>query len=86
MINDSVGIDVDGSGCTAIDTHSVECGAFSDYDLVVLTFGDGDDTFSAFGRLPIEVTASGGGGADELVAGEVEVVAHAVWASTSSAK
>ena len=52
VISDSVGIAVNGSGCTAIDAYTANCGPVADFDVVAFTFGVGNDQLSVYPDFP----------------------------------
>lgn len=73
VIEDDVGMTVGASGCTPIDPLRVDCGTAAEFGEVVFTFGDGSDRLNdsdtTVPRLPIAMSADGGGGSDGLIGG-----------------
>ena len=70
VIDDSRAIPVGGSGCTAIDAQTVDCGPAADFERVVFAFGGGDDRLVLYGAFQIDVIADGGAGNDFLDGGQ----------------
>src|SRR5215217_3116795 len=70
VIYDSgIPIAVGASGCTAIVVEMVDCGPVADFERVVFSFSDRDDTLDMPWDFPIVVSADGGAGNDMFVGG-----------------
>jgi RTX calcium-binding nonapeptide repeat (4 copies) len=69
VITDDVALAVGASGCIALDANTANCGAPSDFERVVLAFGDGNDGFGGSDSFPIDITVDGGSGDDILNGG-----------------
>jgi hypothetical protein len=74
VIEDNVGLTAGASGCAPIDALRVNCGTAAELGEVVFIFGDGsdrlnDDATLAVPRLPLAMSAYGGGGSDALIGG-----------------
>jgi Ca2+-binding RTX toxin-like protein len=69
VIWDNVGIAVGASGCTAIDAHTANCGAKADFELAAFEFAGGNDQLSVGSAFPIDLSADGGAGDDDLYGG-----------------
>jgi hypothetical protein len=70
VIDDSRAVPVVGSGCTAIDAQTVDCGPAADFERVVFAFGGGDDRLVLYGGFQIDAIADGGAGNDVLDGGQ----------------
>jgi hypothetical protein len=74
VVGDNVGVTVGASGCASIDPRRVDCGLAAELSEVVFIFGDGSDRLNndaslTVPRLPIAMSAYGGGGSDVLIGG-----------------
>jgi hypothetical protein len=69
VIGDDTGI-ASGSGCSALDAHTADCGPAADVDEVRFAFGAGDDELSVADAFPIDIRATGGAGVDALRGGD----------------
>jgi hypothetical protein len=71
LIND-VDVSLGTSGCTTVDRWMTRCGPASDFERVVLVFGEGDDFLDVPWDTPVAVSADGGAGHDELHGGALD--------------
>jgi hypothetical protein len=76
VIGDSRAVPVVGSGCTAIDAQTVDCGLAADFERVVFAFGGGDDRLVLYGGFQIDAIADGAAGNDVLDGGVAGVRAR----------
>lgn len=58
VIDDSRAVPVGGSGSTAIDAQTVDCGPAADFERVVFAFGEGDDRLVLYGNFQNAADAS----------------------------
>jgi hemolysin type calcium-binding protein len=68
-IDDYDGIAVGATGCTTVDSDTVDCGPATGYMRVIFSFGPGDDVLIVDYAFPVPLTVDGGAGSDNLYGG-----------------